>query len=137
MWRRPAVIQAARRRGAIIVPDQPSSLGARAERSPRPMTDIPAMPGTIRLRTDRIDFVEVEGRQVILDSRRSVYYSVNETGLQLWSALRTDTTETELRRILIEAHGVSEETAAKDIAAFLNQLEQHGLLTRTPAPVID
>jgi hypothetical protein len=101
------------------------------------MTDIPAMPGTIRLRTDRIEFVEVEGRQVILDSRRSVYYSVNETGLQLWSALRTDTTETELRRILIEAHGVSEETAARDIAAFLNQLEQHGLLSRAPAHVID
>jgi DeoR/GlpR family transcriptional regulator of sugar metabolism len=51
--------------------------------------------------------------------------------------LRTDTTETELRRMLIEAHGVSEETAARDIAAFLNQLEQHGLLTRAPAPVID
>lgn len=100
------------------------------------MSAIPAAPGTIRLRTDRIEFVEVGGRQAILDSRRSVYYAVNETGLQLWSALRIGATEADLRRMLINAHGVSDETAANDIAAFLDQLQQHGLLNRSTAPLI-
>jgi hypothetical protein len=99
------------------------------------MSDTPTAPGTIRLRTDRISFVEVNGRQLILDSRRSVYYAVNETGLHLWSALRKGTTETELRRMLIEDHGAGEAEASTDIAKFLKQLDDHGLLTRTPAPL--
>jgi hypothetical protein len=96
----------------------------------------PPTPGTIRLRTDRIEFVEVEGRQVVLDSRRSIYFAVNETGMQLWSALRKGTTEAELRRMLVDAHGVSEAIAAVDIAAFLAQLEEHGLLNRVTTPLI-
>ena len=100
------------------------------------MSDTPNPSGTIRLRTDRISFVEVDGRQLILDSRRSVYYAVNETGLHLWSALRTGTTEAELRRMLIEDHGAGEAEASADIVKFLKQLDDHGLLTRSPLPLI-
>jgi hypothetical protein len=91
-------------------------------------------PGTIRL-TDRISFVEIEGRQFLLDSRRSTYYAVNETGMQLWSALRKGATEAELRRMLIEELGGPEESASSDIARFLKQLDDHGLLIRSPAPL--
>jgi len=99
------------------------------------MNEPPPLPehATIRLRTDRISFVEVDGKQVILDTRHSVYYAVNETGGQLWLALRTGATEADLRRILMEAHGVTEETATLDIAAFLHQLEEHGLIVRSKA----
>jgi Coenzyme PQQ synthesis protein D (PqqD) len=100
------------------------------------MSDTPDPSGTIRLRTDRISFVEVDGRQLILDSRRSVYYAVNATGLHLWSALRKGTTEAELRRMLIEDHGADEGEAGADIAKFLKQLDDHGLLTRSPLPLM-
>lgn len=100
------------------------------------MSETPIASGTIRLRTDRISFVEVDGRQLILDSRRSVYYAVNETGLHLWSALRKGTTEAELRRMLIEDHGAGEAEASADIVKFLKQLDDHGLLTRSPLPII-
>src|SRR5450432_3569478 len=100
------------------------------------MSDTPNPSGTIRLRTDRISFVEVDGRQLILDSRRSVYYAVNETGMHLWSALRKGTSEAELRRMLIEDHAAGVEEAAVDITKFLKQLDDHGLLTRSPVPLI-
>jgi hypothetical protein len=99
------------------------------------MSDTPTEFETIRLRTDRISFVEVDGRQLILDARRSVYYAVNETALHLWSALRKGATEAELRRMLIDDHGAGEEEAAIDIAKFLKQLDDHGLLVRSPAPL--
>jgi hypothetical protein len=85
----------------------------------------------LKLRTERLEFVQVDGEVVVLDSRRSLYYSVNETGGRLWTALRAGTTQTDLVRLLVEHHGVDANRARADVAAFVAQLAEAGLLDRT------
>jgi hypothetical protein len=82
----------------------------------------------VQLRSDRVEFVDVGGEVVVLDAVQLLYYSVNESGAHLWAALRAGATPAELRRVLIENHGVSEDQAAADVAAFLEQLDSAGLL---------
>lgn len=82
----------------------------------------------MRLRDDRVEFVDVEGEVVVLDTAKSLYYSVNETGVKLWLALRDGTTEQALRRLLVEENGISEDKAAADVTAFLGELDAAGLL---------
>jgi hypothetical protein len=38
--------------------------------------------------------------------------------------------------MLIEDHGAGEAEASADIVKFLKQLDDHGLLTRSPLPLI-
>lgn len=83
---------------------------------------------TLRLRVERLEFVDVEGELVVLDTRRSLYYSVNESGGRLWAALRAGTNRSELRQILMDTHGLSEEKATADLTTFLEQLDSAGLL---------
>lgn len=85
------------------------------------------------LRAERIEFVNVEGEIVVLDKVNSLYYSVNETAVKLWLALRDGTTEAALRQLLSDEDGLNAERAAADVTAFLAQLESAGLLETKPA----
>lgn len=85
----------------------------------------------VRLRADGVEFVDVEGEVAVLDAVQLLYYSVNDSGVYLWPALRDGTTEDGLRRMLVDEHGLSEEKAAADVNAFLQQLDKVGLLDRS------
>lgn len=89
---------------------------------------------SLRLRIEQVEFVNVEGEIVVLDKARSLYYSVNESAVRLWFALRDGTTEDALCRVLADANGLSDDKAAADVTAFLEQLDTAGLIERTPAP---
>jgi hypothetical protein len=99
------------------------------------MTDPAAASSTqrLQLRSERLEFVNVEGEVVLLDASNSLYYFVNETGGRLWSALREGTTRDELVRLLREEHDVSEAQADTDISAFVEQLASAGLLDQAIA----
>lgn len=84
----------------------------------------------LKLHTERLEFVNVDGEVVVLDKRRSMYYGVNESGGRLWSALREGATEQQLLQILLEENDVTKEQAATDLAAFVQQLDAAGLLER-------
>jgi chromosome segregation ATPase len=94
------------------------------------MSDSPTGERLLKLHTERLEFVNVDGEVVVLDKRRSMYYGVNETGGRLWSALREGATEAELLQILVDEHDVTQEQAAADLAAFVQQLDDAGLLER-------
>jgi hypothetical protein len=85
----------------------------------------------LKLRRERLEFVQVDGEVVVLDSRESLYYSVNESGGELWTALRAGTTESDLAQLLIEHHGIDAIRARADVTAFVTQLTEAGLLDRT------
>lgn len=87
----------------------------------------------LQLRSERLEFVNVEGEVVLLDASNSLYYFVNETGGRLWSALREGTTRAELVRLLRDEHDVSESQACTDISLFVEQLAGAGLLDQTVA----
>lgn len=54
--------------------------------------------------------------------------SLNETGAFLWNCMETGAEESELVQKMTDEFEVTEETAAKDVAVFLNQLRQKKLL---------
>jgi hypothetical protein len=85
----------------------------------------------IKLRRERLEFVQVDGEVVVLDSRDSLYYSVNGSGGELWSALRAGTTESDLAQLLIDRHGIEAIRARADVTAFVTQLTEAGLLERS------
>lgn len=54
--------------------------------------------------------------------------SLNETGAFLWDLLKEERTAEELTGALCHEFDVAEETAAADVAAFLSQVKEAGLL---------
>ena len=86
------------------------------------------MSGTIRLRSSEVDWRAIEREVVALDSRRSLYFGVNEAGALLWQALASGTTNAELVATLVEHFGISTVRAETDVGAFLAALEAEDLL---------
>ena len=55
--------------------------------------------------------------------------SVNETGAFLWNELEKGASEEQLLDKLCEEYEVDRETAQSDIAAFIEQLTERGIVT--------
>ena len=84
----------------------------------------------IRLRKDDLFWREQGGEVVALDAATSRYLAANPTAAALWEQLGGGATEAELADTLCARYAVSRETAETDVAAFVRQLEQRGLLER-------
>lgn len=81
-----------------------------------------------RLRQDAVAWRRLEDEIVALDLRRALYLSLNRTGAALWQSLAGGATTHRLEQILVEEHGADAQTAARDVAAFVAELRQQGLL---------
>ena len=70
---------------------------------------------------------------VVLGSGKDAYrpntiMSTNETGAFLWGLLEKGAAEEELTEKLLKEYAVDQETAKKDIAAFIAQLKEKDLI---------
>ena len=88
----------------------------------------------IRLRDDKLEWREVEGRVLALDFDESRYLLVNETGRFLWGALARGTTRDELADRLCAEHDLPRERAEADVGAFLSELEERELIVPAAGP---
>ncbi|HMC39636.1 MAG TPA: PqqD family protein [Acidimicrobiales bacterium] len=86
-----------------------------------------------RLRQEGVLWQEVASQIVVLDAGRSVYLAVNETGTLLWHALAQGCTTDRLAGILVEEFGIDPDQAAADVAWFVADLDQRGLLENSPS----
>lgn len=82
----------------------------------------------LTLRSDGLDWVDVEGEIVVLDTDRSIYLAPNPSGALLWRMLIDGTTHQEMVTALVTTFGVTSERAERDVDAFLDRLEDLGLL---------
>lgn len=82
----------------------------------------------LRLRSDRLHWLESDGEVVALDEQSLLYLNANPTGALLWKALVAGTTRADLVRSLVAEFEVDEATAAQDVDRFLADLEARGLL---------
>lgn len=87
----------------------------------------------LRLRLDRLHWIEADGEVVALDESARVYLGANPTGAVLWQALAGGTTRAELVRVLLDEYDVDEATAGADVDRFLADLDERGLLEREGA----
>lgn len=86
------------------------------------------MTATFRLRQDAVEWRRLDGEIVALDLRRSLYLSINRTGVALWEALAQGATNRRLEEILVAEHRIDRQTAARDVDAFLADLREQELL---------
>lgn len=87
----------------------------------------------LKLRSDALEWREVEGEVIVLDLEGNVYISLNGSGAVCWHALAEGATREEIVRRVTGHFDVDAERAGADVDAFLARLSEHGLLASPPA----
>jgi hypothetical protein len=82
----------------------------------------------MRVRSNALEWREIDGEVVALDLRRSLYLAVNPSGTALWPALVEGASREELIELLCTECGAPREAAVADVDGFLAELAQHDLL---------
>ena len=82
----------------------------------------------IRLRDAALEWRAVDDEVLVLDGETSTYVAVNRTGAALWPELAAGATRDRLVAVLVERFDVTQESAARDVDAFVEQLEAQGFL---------
>lgn len=82
----------------------------------------------VKLKTDAVEWREVEGEIVALDLDSSEYLAINRSGTAIWPLLVDGATREELAAHLAGEYGIDEAVAERDVGAFLDVLSERGLL---------
>ena len=73
---------------------------------------------------------EFDGTGLVFNPESNAAVSLNKTGVYLWNRLKEGATEAEMAAGLLEKYdGVTEEKAAADVKAFLENLRSRSLLS--------
>jgi hypothetical protein len=83
---------------------------------------------TLRLRAEGLNWREIDGEVVVLDTEQSHYLNLNPTGSVLWLLLADGATQQQLVSKLVEEFAVDESTARGDVLAFVASCRENGLL---------
>jgi hypothetical protein len=81
-----------------------------------------------RLRTDGLNWRQIDDEIVALDGRGGFYVAINGSGALLWPSLARGSTREQLVSLLVDAYGIEESRAAADTEAFVRSLGDQGLL---------
>jgi Coenzyme PQQ synthesis protein D (PqqD) len=82
----------------------------------------------LRLRSEGLEWREIEDEVIAIDIRNSSYLSANGSGLVIWRELAAGTTRELLIERLVENFEVETDRAAADVDHFLADLKSRGLL---------
>ncbi len=82
----------------------------------------------LRLRQDRLQWVELENEVIALDEEALAYLSANESAALLWRDLAAGTTVEQLADRLVEHFDLDAEQATADVSGFVHELRTRGLL---------
>jgi hypothetical protein len=82
----------------------------------------------MKLRGDDLTWREIDGDLVILDLQTSTYLTANASAAVLMKQLTQERSTDELVRCLVTTFGIDRQQAAKDVQAFLDELEGSDLL---------
>jgi hypothetical protein len=82
----------------------------------------------LRLRSESLEWREIEDEVIAIDTRTSSYLSANGSGLVIWRELAEGTTRELLIERIVETFGIETDRAAADVDHFLSDLRSRGLL---------
>ena len=73
---------------------------------------------------------QFDGTGLVFNPESNAAVALNKTGVYLWNRLKDGATEAEMTAGLLEKYdGVTEEKAAADVKAFLEELRSRSLLS--------
>jgi hypothetical protein len=73
----------------------------------------------------------LDNETVVLSPSDGVYCVLNSLGTEIWQLLSEQHSLTDIEHYLVKNYEVSEEQAREDVARFLTDLAQRGLLVRS------
>lgn len=82
----------------------------------------------LKLRTENLDWKQIDDEIVALDVERAEYLSVDGSGVAIWEALAAGTTREGLIEAVVARYGIELARAAADIDAFIADLAARELL---------
>lgn len=82
----------------------------------------------LKLRSDRLQWIELEGEVVALDEAELTYLAGNGSAALLWPELAAGTTRERLAAILADQFDVDATEVQADVDRFLEDLQSRGLL---------
>jgi hypothetical protein len=83
---------------------------------------------TLRLRSEGLEWRQVEDEVVALDTPTASYVAVNRSGAKLWAALAGGATREELIDTLVSEFAIAREQAANDVDAFVQMLVEQDMI---------
>jgi hypothetical protein len=86
------------------------------------------MSNTLGLAEDIMMWREVDGEVIVLDKRTWTYMGINGSGAVLWKKIAQGADPTVLVECLSETYEIDEQTAARDVDAFLAMMKTHDFL---------
>jgi hypothetical protein len=86
----------------------------------------------LRLRSEALQWREVEGEVIALEGRTATYLAANPSGAFLWRALAKGATREQLVAGLADRFAIDRIRAAEDVDSFLQELVDQNLLELEP-----
>jgi hypothetical protein len=84
---------------------------------------------TPKLRTDGLQWRQIDDQIVVLDAGADTYLSTNASGALLWRSIASGATREQLVRVLRDTYEIDESRASADADEFVASLADRGLLT--------
>ena len=82
----------------------------------------------LALAEETVIWREVDDQVIVLDRRTWNYLTMNESGAGLWKAIAAGATRAELIEHLCQTYEVDEQTAGRDVDAFVSRMQGHKML---------
>jgi len=76
-----------------------------------------------------IVFAELGDEAVLLNTETGVYFGLDAVGTRIWKLLVEGASEEQIYASLLDDYDVAPDSLREDLAAFMHQLEQRGLIS--------
>jgi hypothetical protein len=86
------------------------------------------MSARIQISEPRVVHEIIRGEAVIVNLANGNYYSTDGVGAELWRCILTCPCDDDLVAFVVASYDVDAATAATDVAAFLDSLQQEGII---------
>ncbi|PEV36711.1 PqqD family protein [Bacillus thuringiensis] len=73
---------------------------------------------------------EVDGNTVLLDTKKSLYFSLDSLGKEIWTYLIEGKDIEQIRDRIYQSYEVDFDTVSKDVQSFCQALDSNGLIIR-------
>ena len=76
-------------------------------------------------------FAELDAEAILLNTNTGIYFGLDSVATRIWTLLGQNLSDEQIHARLVEEYAVDADELRTDLARLLEQLEAHGLITRS------